>query len=245
MSSATPRICDELRQSSLFKNKLAISILKSDAKTFGICRGSLYDHLRDAIYEKLNVRVNKFLEKYENMIKNVSNNRRYYLGDESRDCEQFIRMSLCKLYKKRYAYTNFDKVVKSAIKRKAIDFSKSRNSSMKMTISESDFMAMIDNEKTGEDIGLYRDEISCETPMHHDCLSAVHKLRRMVLEDRRKVFTEWDKRLMNIVCDNINRGVVDIPDMFNNLEYDKNELMFRMRVLSKKLRETFDMRQFL
>ena len=241
MSSAVKRISEELKQSSCFKSKLASSILDSEISILGKGRDKkkLADFLKDAIVKKLNVKVAKFLEKYENMIQNACNNRRYYLGDESRDCEQFIRMSLCKLYKKRYAYTNFDKVVKSAIKRKAIDFSKSRNSSMKMTITETDFMAMVDDEKRGEDIGLYKDEIICEEHVNYDFLIAVIKIKKMINEDTRMIFTDWDKQIIDKVCQNIKNGNIDIDGMFDG-EDNKTELCFRFKVLSKKIREHFD-----
>lgn len=234
MSSAIPRIVDELKQSNYFKGNLALHILDADIEL-----------LRDSIYEQLNVKVNKFLLKYERMIKNVCNNRRYYLGDESRDCEQFIRMSLCKLYKKRYAYTNFDKVVKSAIKRKAIDFSKTRNSNMKMTVTETDFMSKVDDEKSGEDIGLYKDELACEEQVYFDFKMAVFRIRDLVNEDGGKVFTIWDRRLLDIICENIRRGNYVVSDMFDHSEYNKTELCFRFKVLSKKIREHFDRSMFL
>lgn len=245
MSSAVQKISEVLKRSSCFKSKLALSLFDSDMGVLGDHKNDrkIIDALRDRIVEKLNVKVLKFIEKYDGMIKNACNNRRYYLGDESRDCEQFIRMSLCKLYKKRYAYTNFDKVVKSAIKRKAIDFSKARNSAMKMTITETDFMAMVDAEKRGDDIGLYRDEVICEEAVNYDFLLAVQKIRRLIHENTRMAFTEWDRRIIDIICQNVHNGNVSIDDMFS--EYDnKVELQFRFKVLSKKIRENFDKRLF-
>lgn len=246
MSSADQRISDELKQSSCFKRELSLKIIELPLSSLGICAdGTVSDFLKDSVYSVINSKVEKFLSKYEGMIRNVCNSRRYYLGDESRDCEQFIRMSLCKLYKKRYAYTNFDKVVKSAIKRKAIDFSKSRNSCMKMTISETDLMSKVDEERTGEDIGLYRDDEVCEEAVYFDFLTAIFKIRDLVRADTRKLFTTWDLRLLDIICKNVEQGNLVITDMFDNEDFNKTELCFRFKILSNKIRENFSRSMFL
>ena len=246
-SSAAKKLADELSRSSVFKTGLARAVL--DVELRSISGNSqdvvpIIELLNDRIVETLNRRVVRFLEKYEPVIRSVCNNRRYYLGEESRDCEQFIRLSLCKLYKKRYAYTNFDKVVRSAIKRKAIDYSKSRNVSLKMTVTETDLMHMIDDEKTGDDIGLYKDEIISEEAVNYDLLLGIFKLRKMIGEASDGDFTDWDRCMADAICRGVENGVVEIDDILAGFE-NKAEAVFRFRVFAKRVRKHFDRRMFL
>jgi len=99
------------------------------------------DTVLTKIYKATESDIMDFIGEYDGYISKVCNNRKYYLKDESRDCEQFIKMYLCKVYHKRHKYSNFGKVVHAIIKRKAIDFSKARNQDLKGMINETDYLA--------------------------------------------------------------------------------------------------------
>ena len=116
---------------------------------------SIADKVCKVVEAHISNELNEFLSKYENDIVRACAKRKHYLNDECKDCEQFIRIEIIKVFKKKYTYENFDKVVRSVIKRKTIDFSKFRNNDIKGIINESNL-----NDGFDEDSKISLDDIS-------------------------------------------------------------------------------------
>lgn len=113
--------------------------------------------LRETIHRScsnvIHLEIMEYLNKYDQYINKVCNHRRYYLHDEVSDCKQFVLMQLFKNYHKRHRYSDWEKVTSSMIKRKIIDFSKTRNCTKKSMVLEAD-LKTDDDERGYLDMGL-------------------------------------------------------------------------------------------
>jgi len=81
--------------------------------------------------------IQSFLEKYMHLIQSCAGKRGYALREEKEDCVQFVCAELIKAYHRKESYSDWDRVVKSIVKRKVIDYSKARTNDIKGLITES------------------------------------------------------------------------------------------------------------
>lgn len=95
--------------------------------------------------KKLEEEILQFIKKYEKFI-NYNAEARTYLKEEVQDCKSFIIEKLIANYHKKYKYSNWDTIVKSIIKRKAVDFSKGRNNKVSKLVMETDLNGYLQND---------------------------------------------------------------------------------------------------
>lgn len=217
---------------------LALAVLGVEAHAVSpSCRksGTVRDIMSELFSENFKNRLKNFLAKYDDNVRKACNNRKYYLGEETEDCMQFVRLCLCKAFHKRNKYTNWDKVVRSIIKRKAIDFSKGRNSSLRNTVTETDLLARFDSsgeKESLEDTRIYQDHVDeYETGLQwcgsiKGIADEVHANSEFTCDDRRIV-----DALLNMPrseCDNL---PVTLRKLFGgNAEANEKFKAFSIRV---------------
>ncbi len=114
---------------------------------------SLKEIIHKSCSNVIHLEIMEYLDKYDKYINKVCNHRRYYLHDEVSDCKQFVLIQLFKNYHKRHRYSDWEKVTSSMIKRKIIDFSKTRNCTKKSMVLEAD-LKTDDDERGYLDMGL-------------------------------------------------------------------------------------------
>jgi hypothetical protein len=215
-------------------HEIAMSLLDTRLDRHKTYKEAITDHIR-----KINeADMNLFLKIYDQYVRYICNNRKYYLGAETEDCMQFIRMTLCKTYHKKYMYTNFDKVVKAVIKRKAIDFSKARNCDIRGLVNESDFIKDDgDNDTDLDDIGtLTHDKFAVDNRnTYYEFGKTIrHLVEKVCTND---MFTQWDRVLIKHIAKHVKNGTYDIPEILGKMKGDRLEVKFRYNVLVKRIKQ--------
>ena len=227
MSYLTNKIKNEFAMSRQCVNTLALRILEVTPLKEKIISKILKVSDKDII---------EFLNKYEDLIERTCNSRKYYLKDEAQDCKQFIRMHLCRIYHRKHKYTNFDRVVKSVIKRKAIDFTKFRNNDLRNIITESDLFANTDddNDCSIEDVIAPKD---FEFFGDVDRIGVIFAKIKDVI-DNFDCFTEHDRHVAKIIQECIEKKdymVFNIDYIISKISEDKTEASVRFRNFTKRV----------
>lgn len=227
MKHLTKKIKEEFTTSRACINLLALRILEATP---------FKEKIINTILKGYDSEIVAFLEKYEKLIEKTCNNRRYYLRDETKDCQQFIRMHLCKVYHKKHKYTNFDRVVKSVIKRKAIDFTKFRNNDLRNIITESDLFA-----NTDEDNYCSIEDVIAPKQFEYfgdiDKIGAIFAQLKDVI-DNFDVFTVHDRHVAEVITAYINRkdySVFNVEDIIAEISEDKTEGSVRFKNFTKRV----------
>jgi len=211
----------------------------------------------DKIYKDTQKDIENFIKKYEPYIQKVCNNRQYYLKDEIRDCEQFIKMYLCILYHKKYKYSNFTKVVHSVIKRKTIDFSKARNQDLKGMITETDYLAETENinsfieQHTGAHGIMYRASLG-GIIMNDEPIEAEENYSRDIVDIKFIIdellqtvksisgFSKRDVTVMEIIKNNVENGICDLESILKNISENKVIATQEFNILVNKINKFID-----
>ena len=182
----------------------------------------------------------EYLGRFEQYIGRVSNRRKFYLHDEVEDCKQFVFTQLIKNYHKKYSYSDWEKVTSSVIKRKIIDFVKTRNCNKKSMVLEADL-------KTEDDERGYLDfnsefitERSLDMSPDKDMLKT---LQADLLADC-EVFDKDDRALLKKLfgeCENNPFGLLERLNRLN--KEDSAECVYRP-VLAK-IKKYFKINEYL
>lgn len=161
------------------------------------------------------------------------------MRNEVEDCKMFIYQALVKNYSKRFRYgdlSDWDRVVRSIIKRKAIDYSKSRNVTIGELLYESDWNF---DDTADRDPFLRRDNIS-------DSYASENSGKEMDVESLLTTISEiisesanYDVNEKNFITYLLSVFSVDNQD-FDEIviDYEKSIDKREMRLLSKTWKET-------
>ncbi len=248
MAYLSKKLAEEIKLSRKCYNVFAEEILDfNDIKATVLDR--IYKDTEDDILE--------FIGEYENYINKVCNNRKYYLKDESRDCEQVIKLYLCKLYHKRHKYSNFGKVVHSVIKRKAIDFSKARNQDLKGMINETDYIAEAESvssfiEQHSNTSGTYKanmtgNVVAEDTKVADDFSKDVTDIKFIIDKLMLSVecieqFTKRDLQIMDKIKECVDKGDCELNNILKKISSNRSkatqEFGFFVGRISKYIDET-------
>lgn len=230
---AVRRIAEEIAVSRECIREIALAVLDSKFH-----KSTASEIITTNIRRANDAELELFIKIYDQHIRYVCNSRKYYLGAETDDCMQFIRMVLCKIYHKKYMYTNFDKVVKAVIKRKAIDFSKARNCDIKGLVNESDFFtdSSGENDSDLDDVGNFmHDRIAVTTHnTYYEFGRTIKALSKMVSED--PTFSKWDRVLIKKVSRCVAHGEHDITKILEKIDGNRTEVKFRFNMMVKRIR---------
>ena len=183
-------------------DKLVSAILNS--KTCFVKELNIKDYLSTLAGDALEEEIYAEIGTCKSYIQKICKEREYYLKGEIEDCQQFIYEQIIKSYPKRYAYSNWQKVLKSIIKRKAIDFSKARNCDIRDIILESNLIS--DDEDHNDFIeNCVADKIKGLS--EEDLKDAIKQLKVIAVNNK---FEDEEVRLFDCLLDNIDRGVYNI-----------------------------------
>ena len=231
MSYYAKKICDGLSLSAVVKDTVAERLAVSYIAKHDVA---------DDIHKCVENAIMKFLKKYEKHTAILCNNRGYYLKGEVEDCKQFVMMNLCKSYPKRYRYTNFDKVVRSIIKRKVIDFSKMRNNDVKFIVNESSF------NKKDESFSLEKivDEKSPSEYCNDTC--DVRKIVSRVMEAAQSCehMNKNDLKIVETIKGCVSRGVYDLDEILRHISENKYKATYEFGLFVGRLNKHVDMGGF-
>ncbi len=231
MKTQLIKIKDEIKLSDEAVSSIVMAVFMSKGEC-GIFQQKIDEKYRPA-FEKI---VGQFFEKYKNYIDKACRDRYYYLNNEIDDCRQFIYMNLYKSHEKKYSYTNWDRVVRAIIKRKAIDFSKSVNSSKNGIINETDYAVSVNGEENVNlhETNIYRDDTFINS------LNDAGDVKEILLELRAEIletegFCKRDVDLIDEIIRSYDDGILDIDKILQRAGYKKSECEFVFSVFTNKV----------
>jgi len=191
----------------------------------------------------------------------IDKSKNFHFGEELRkDAKQFVMMNLIKIYSKRFKYSagnelDWDFVIKTAIRRKVMDFSiryarLSRRLYFENQIINFDrndnesfcenFISSHDGTNT-EHVGESR--LSLERIDFFDYLVSL----KTHLENNKKVwchFTDWDKELVDVMIELYNyKDGIDYEEVIECMgydDYDKQKFVAKLKSFNKKLENCMD-----
>jgi len=193
---------------------------------------------------KLHKEFEEYVEEYLPYVKYVCK-KRLFLKSQWEDMEQFILTELISIYHKKNKYDDFDWVVRSVIRRKAIDFTCYYIKRNENIIFEDEVST--DNENTK--MSKFYVAKSKQTFEKHE---ESQKIIEFILEIQYKIntvpynvnFSDWDREYIEVVLELYEYGYEATKiDIMECMGYDKDETTkFNSKLLSfrNKMRKNLD-----
>jgi hypothetical protein len=153
------------------------------------------------------------------------------------DAEQFVILNLLKMYSKRYKYTDWDFVVKTAIRRKINDYFRGVYKKDNNLIFEIDIIKDYE-ENINNDI--YVDKKKKNDKIEHlDYVKYLFK-RLNDYSDLGKEFNEWEREYLEIIIElyEYDNDITneDIMECMGLSVYDKPKFSIKQRNFNKKIK---------
>lgn len=184
--------------------------------------------------KKLKKELRKYIEKHLPYI-HFTNNKRDELNNYREDAAQHIVQELIKLYPKKYKYTDFDWVTRSAIRRKSIDITNKFGKKDKREVSENTRFKIRDKNTDNYDDSLeLQDDLYCHRvneSMKDWEEKTVRKRKIEYIEDLvykitygflKEEFNDWDREYLDSLIFLYNLGYSNFSkdDIYECMGYD-------------------------
>lgn len=204
--------------------------------------GTFKSHVMSQVEPESFDEILSFLKQYEKYIKNACDSRSFCLGNEYEDCVQFIKVHLVRAYYKKHMYTNWDRVVRSIIKRKVIDFIKFKNNGIGNIINETDYIASlnIDGDVNVDCFELYSDEKNFydSSSVCFDYAKLFRKIKADIYDN--DAFTENERMVIDYICEHVYDGNFDFDEIVKSANSECPEFCYCWGGLVQKIRRYFD-----
>ncbi len=186
---------------------------------------------------KLKIQLHRYIENYIEYIRYVVR-KRIHIRPHWDDMEQFIIMQLIKLYPKKFKYTDFDWVVRTAIRRKAIDFDAKNKRQYRNLVFENQFGTYNKSENTNLDetkLAITKSHNNWNNKKNSQKVVDFinHVLYKITHTKLKNEFTDWDREYLDVLLFLFNLGydTFDKSELMECMGFDSDEtLLFNSRL---------------